>query len=105
MKAPQLSDANDFKRSIRFVVAAYKRQYPEEYKLLCNAVRMQRSLLKDPKFGVVTDGHRALYEISENLQAALITYLSVDAITWFKEKEGGRWFANTYREFALPTDI
>lgn len=106
MNSETLGSAGQFKLLIRMVVRAYKRQYAEEYKLLCNAVSMQRKLLADPKYGTAAHSdQRALYEITDTLHAALVSNLSIEALSWFKEKEGGRWFAKAFPEFALPSHI
>lgn len=102
-----LSSSSDFKTSIKNIVVAYKRQHPEEYDLLCQAVAMQRKLLLDPKYATSPDAgegsdQRGLYEISETLQGALVLHLSDEATTWLKTTEGGRWFADTFAEFRLP---
>lgn len=106
MKAKSLLSDTQFKTSIRNIVSAYRVQKPEEYRLVCQAVEMQRQLLQDAKYGAMeSTDNRALYEISMTLQENFIINLSVDALTWLKSKQGGRWFAKEFKEFALPSHI
>lgn len=53
---------------------------------------------------------RALYEIPVDLQEMLIMGLESDEMEWLKSgganhKEGGRWFAKKFKEFALPSSL
>lgn len=106
MKAKSIVSDLHFKRSIRNIVNAYRTQHAEEYKLLCDAIAMQRKVLSDPTYGEAkASDMRGLYEISVTLQEALIEHLSEDATVWLKSKEGGRWFAKEFKEFALPRAI
>lgn len=97
---------DDFQREIRSTVEGYKLIDPEEYKLVCDAVKMRRAMILDPKYATIegTD-QRALYEISETLHAMFVATLTLESLTWLKSKEGGRWFARTFKEFALPAHI
>lgn len=106
MKAKSIQSDVFFKTSIQNIVSAYKKQHAGEYRLVCTAVEMQRKLLKDPEYASIeATGNRALYEISETLQQNLIIHLSDSALSWLKTKEGSRWFAKTFKEFALPSSI
>jgi predicted ATPase len=100
-----MDSAELFKKQIRTVVRHYKLRAPQEYRLLCEAVAMHRASLKDPKFGTGDGQQRAVFEISERLQAALVQALSVEGVKWFNTKEGGRWFATTFKQFALPHHV
>lgn len=94
------------KEHITQLVEGYKIAFPDEYKLVKEAVEMNRKL-NDGKFAML-DGSkdtRALYEISETLQTVLIMNMTEEETKWFKSLEGGRWFANTFKEFALPSSI
>lgn len=92
---------------ITAIVSQYKREYPDEYSLLCKAIDLNRKALKDPKFAQMekNSSARALFEISETLTTMLIMGLSEDETVWFKSVKGSRWFAKTFREFALPRDV
>ncbi len=53
---------------------------------------------------------RGLYEISETLHGMLSSRLNEEDMTWLKagglnKKQGGRWFAKTFPQFALPDKI
>lgn len=107
MKAKSIDSAAPFKTSLKAIVEAYIQQHSDEYQLLIDAVAMHRKALADPQFAAMeaSPDHRALYEISLTLQEAIISNLSNDGLTWFKSKEGGRWFANEFKEFSLPSSI
>jgi hypothetical protein len=97
--------AEMFKQKIKRIVTSYALLNPDEYKLTRKAVEMKRKLLKDPKFGEGQGDMRALFEISETLSSDLIRNLDTEASNWFKSKDGGRWFARTFREFSLAEHI
>lgn len=108
MRGSTFDSAKDAKKAIRDIVTIYKAQYPQEYQLLKRAIDMQRQALADPKYAKSDrsgEGIRGLYEISETLQMMLAQGLTIDQTVWFKTVQGGRWFAKTYREFALPSDV
>jgi hypothetical protein len=107
MKTRVGESSASFRRSIRDAVDLYKFEHKEEYRLVKEAIRMRRSLLKDPKYGQILDGAdgRALSEYPDTLHAMIVAALSDEGLTWWKSKEGGRWFAQTYPEFALAENI
>lgn len=109
MQTAHFDTASDAKHNIKTIVDAYKRQHPDEYGQLKKAVQFHREALKDEKFASAKAGGgsdmRALYEISETLQMAFAMNLTVDQTVWFKTVQGGRWFAKTFGEFALPSSV
>lgn len=103
------------KINILKIVEEYKRTFPDEYKLVCEAIHMRRKLLAD---GYVDEDtldmqnpgaeRRALYEIPLTLSQSLATNLTDDQASWFRagpnrtnRNAGGRWFAKTFPEFSL----
>lgn len=90
------------KKKLKFAVAAYKRQYPEDYKIVCKGIAMKRSLKRDEYATIEGSDMRGLFEIPEDLHTAFVQALDEEEIVWFKTKEGGRWFARTFPEFSLP---
>ncbi len=99
------------KTAIRKTVTDYKTLFPDEYVALKKAVEFKRNLTRDEYASV--DGWfegRGLYEISETLFHMLVSALTEEEMLWLKRgglngKEGGRWFAREYPEFALPNKI
>lgn len=107
-------DPSIAKYNIKAIVVLYRAEYPEEYQRLKQAIEFSRQALYDPKYATVDaqelKAHnlhiqRGLYEISITLDAMLVKGLSIEELTWWKTKEGGYWFAETFREFALPERI
>lgn len=101
------TSADHIKRKIKTLVALYRAEMPEEYGLLIRAVEMKRRMLHDPEYATLEGGrhNRALFEISETLSSRLIMGMEVKEIEWFKTIPGSRWFARTFREFSLPSEI
>ena len=93
------------KRILNYV-EVYKKAFPEEYSQACKGIKMQRELLKD-ETGIVSGEHsgasaqRVLHEIPEKLYQALVGGLDGDELTYFKSKEGARWFTKAVPQFAL----
>lgn len=93
-------------RRILNLVELYKKAFPEEYKIACNGVIMSRELLKH-ETGNISGEHagvsaqRVLYEIPEKLYQSFYKELDGDELTYFKSKEGGRWFAKNVPQFSL----
>lgn len=107
MKSQTSDGASDAKQAIKKIVKLYQFQYPAEYELLVDAVALTRNSLKNPKFAKAESAGqgsdmRGLFEISETLDGMLTNALSIEHMMWFKTKPGGRWFAKTFGEFALP---
>lgn len=99
-------------KHIRQVVETYIKLYPEEFEIVKEGIKMQRGLHLDEFASAKGTGSdmRALFEIPVTLSEMLITDLSEEEMEWFKaggrdRKEGGRWFAKTFTDFALPDSI
>lgn len=101
------------KKHITQIVRNYIRLYPEDYETVKKGIAMQKGLLLDAKFGTAKDtgsDMRALFEIPADLSEMLIMGLEPEEMEWFKagganRKEGARWFAETFKDFALPNEI
>lgn len=101
------------KKHIKEIVRNYIRLYPGDYEIVKEGVKMQKGLLLDTKFGVAKgqgSEMRALFEIPADLSEMFIMGLEPEEMEWFKaggadRKEGGRWFAKEFKEFALPDNI
>lgn len=93
------------KKKIQRVVAAFKKRYPDDYRMVTEAVKVKRSMTAD-QFARIEGTHmRALFEMPEDLHSDLVMALDPDEIVWFKTNEGGRWFASTFKEFSLAEAI
>lgn len=92
---------------IKNIVFGYKELFPQEYKIAVAAVEMQRRIQKDEYASTGGDGNlqRAILEYPEKLSMMLIQKLDVDELTYFKSKEGARWFAKTFPMFSLAEKI
>lgn len=98
-----MSDSWDLtKKKIKDAVKAYKRRYPDHYKIVVKAIALKRSLKQDQYARIDKSDMRGLFEIPEDLHTVFVMLLDVEEITWFKTTEGGRWFARTFPEFSLP---
>lgn len=101
------------KNHITQIVDDYKRLFPDDYQTVVDGIKMQREMLLDQKYGqAIGTGSdmRALFEIPQDLSEMLIMNLTEGEMEWFKaggsdRKEGGRWFAKTFKEFTLPQNI
>lgn len=101
------------KAHITKIVDDYKRLFPDDYQTVVKGIQLQRDMLLDQKFGTALgtgSDMRALFEIPADLSEMFIMRLSEGEMEWFKaggtnRKAGGRWFAKTFREFALPENI
>ena len=96
------------KNRIKSIVGGYKALFPEEYEALVKFIEQNRKL-QDNEFASLKKEQnmleRALYEISETLDTMIGQKLSAEELTFFKSKEGGRWFAKTFPQFALAIKI
>ncbi len=93
-------------KRIENVVAVYKLAFPSEYKTACEGVIMQREMQTDDMGTVNVElsgvaPQRALYEIPENLFNAMLKQLDEEELTYWKSKEGARWFIKAAPEFSL----
>lgn len=93
-------------RRILNLVEVYKMAFPNEYKMACDGVIMQRQLqenetgeLKGTHSGV--SAQRVLFECPEKLYTTFISSLDGDEMEYFKSKEGARWFCKAVPQFAI----
>lgn len=95
------------KQKIIDAVAQYKQQFPEEYKKFVEqTIDRRKDLMND--FAEAKGKYalkRALIEMPETLHNIINDKLDVGEVTEFSAKEAVRWFARTYKEFALPDKI
>lgn len=83
------------------LIEAYKVGWPEEFYLLKDALEMKRKMLRDGLEWTEGSEMVPMYEVSETLMAGLIRALDTEESTWFKSKEGGRWFIKAFPMFSL----
>lgn len=95
------------KNNITAFVNAYKWAFPQEYQATIQQVKQNRSknLTKTGDFtkmqGVSgAGGERPIHEISETLFTILHNKLDSEELGWWGTKEGARWFAKNFPEFA-----
>jgi len=101
------------KERIKQIVEAYINLFPEDYATVCDGIKLTRNTYADDFASAKKHGApdmRALFEIPVDLSEMFIMQLSEEEMEWFKaggsdRKAGGRWFAKTFKEFALPTNI
>lgn len=101
------------KDHITKIVEEYIKMFPEDFVTFKKGMEMQRTMLKDEKYGEADgteSGMRALFEMPVDLSEMLIMQLIEEEMEWFKagganRKEGGRWFATNFPVFALPQQI
>lgn len=88
------------------LVEVYKKAFPNEYKMACDGVKMQRQLQED-ETGKLKGEHsgasaqRALFECPESLYQTFVKGLDGEELNYFKTIEGARWFTKTFPQFAL----
>jgi len=90
------------KMRIRLAVKDYQEMYPDEYKQLMIVIQDQRDNLKDDMAEI--KGHslkRALYTISETLNAMIGKKLDEAERQEWKEKDVQRWFCKEFPQFMI----
>lgn len=94
------------KSNIEKVVSKYKFAYADDYATVVKAVEAMHHMVVD-EFASFQDSKnlRGLYETPEELYAMFIIDLDEHDMQWFKTKDGGRWYAKRFKEFALPQSI
>ena len=106
--------SNKTKTKIKGLVAEYVKMFPAEYDAVCDYVRERRKEMQDERLGVTDGDHtieRLLFEIPETLDGMFNLYLSSDEYKEFRglngeeAKKSARWFAKTFPEFRIPTQI
>lgn len=101
-------DTDLIRKRISNLVAGYKELFPEEYEMTVKFIEDNRRLQAN-EFSALKNEHaileRALYEIPEKLSTMIFQELSEEELNYFKSKQGGRWFAKSFPQFALATKI
>lgn len=100
--------SNNTKKAITKVVADYRKLYPNEYVAVCEQIRLQREATND----LATTEHEGviqqkLYETPETLFYMLKNKLSDAEYKELQDQNAGgpRWFAQTFKEFAVAKKI
>ena len=98
------------KKHITEIVNNYIRLYPDDFQTVKEGIAMQRGLHLDEFARSKGSDMRGLYEIPQELHEMLIMGLEPEEMNWLKaggtdRKEGGRWFARTFKAFALPHNV
>lgn len=93
------------KRKVRQIILQYRRDYAEEYSLLKEALVIRRKMIREGIDATEGSDMMPMYELSENLQTFIILALEPEELTWWKTREGGRWFIKTFPVFSLQHGI
>lgn len=101
------------KHKIKLAVRDYIKLFPEEWVAFKVQTESLRRTLKDQKFAEAKgtgSEMRALFEMPETLHTILVNNLDDAEMDWFKSggidhKEGGRWFAKSFPEFRIPSNV
>lgn len=83
------------------IVERYKREYPQEYEMVCQYIKDNRKRLKD-EFASLGEDHalkRMSREIPETLSIRLVRELDDQETVWFTTIKAARWFVKQYPEF------
>lgn len=92
---------------IRNCIILYKRTFPDDYETVVYEIANRRKLNVD-KFASLKGDHaiqRALFEIPETLMVGILANLDEHQMGYFKSIEGSRWFAKTFRQFAVGNEV
>jgi hypothetical protein len=95
------------KSKIKLLVEEYQRVFPEEYAAFQQGQRVRVDLTSD-KYASVIDGEaleQHLTEMPETLYTILEKHLSNDQHQELQTKEGMRWFARTFKQYAVAQAI
>lgn len=97
----------DPKANITMLVREYINMFGSEFAAFKMSVSEKRSAQSN-KFAE-TQGMdfvvRALYEVPETLRVIFDQSLEPSDLVWLQSKEGGRWFAKNFPDFALSEKI
>lgn len=106
-----MKDKELTKKRISNLVMGYKTLFPEEYAFVVNQIEAKRRTQGDEFAQMKLENpmlERALYEVPEKLFIAFMNELETEEHNYIKgqkSKEGARWFARTFKEFALAEKI
>lgn len=94
------------KKNIEDIVNKYKFAFKDDYNTVVKAVEaMHHIVIDDFASTKDTPNMRGLYETPEELYAMFLIELDIEDMQWFKTKEGGKWYAKKFKEFAIPKSI
>lgn len=107
----EMSSMRSTKELIRKIVRQYIKLFPEEFETFKQGMEAVRAVTRND-FATLqgTSYSRALYEMPETLATMLLTGLNEEEMVWLKAggmngKEGGLWFARTFKDFCIPEKI
>lgn len=98
---------NNAQKRVKEIVQDYKTIFADEYKLFVKqqiAVR-EGNLNEYAEIKGDSMMQRKLFDTPANLHTMLVDTLTTEELTWFKSKEGGRWFAKYFKEFRASKKI
>ena len=96
-------DVKHVKQQITACIKLYQRDFTQEANDFYAFVREKRAGLHN-EGGTIEGDHaieRALFEMPVGLYGMLTQNLSPEEFVWFKTKEGARWFAKNFKNYAL----
>ena len=96
----------DTKGNIRTLVQEYERIFPAEYANFVLGTRAQRA--QGPETGEMRGSEfieRIVCEWPETLDAIFKQQLTDEDEAWLYTKEGTRWFAKSFPEYAVITKV
>lgn len=96
------------KLKISSIVKMYTDVFVAEFNDFKFGMRKKRESLQDSKFAQIKNSdfiERALYEMPETLFELLTNRLDLEEINELKTKDGGRWFAKTFKDFRISEKI
>lgn len=94
------------KQNITTIVAKYKFTHPDDYATVVKAVEaMHHMVIDDFASSKDSQNIRGLFETPEELYTMFILELDESDMQWFKTKDGGKWYAKTFKEFAIPKNV
>ena len=92
-----------YKNKITKFVGEYEKLFADEF------AAFQAGMKEKRKEGFAETGmdviERALYEIPETLHAVFSTRMEEDELQWLQTKEGGRWFAKTFKQYCVGEKV
>lgn len=96
------------KDKIKSIVKMYIEVFSDEFELFKMSLRDKKNNLRDKQFATVKDMdsiQRALYEIPETLHNLLFNRLEEEELNELRTKEGGLWFAKTFKDFRISEKV
>ena len=86
---------------IKNIVEGYKKEFPNEYDVVCKQIAENRRITSDEYASTVGEHNikRKLYEIPEKLSVAMYKTLDEEENQWLITRKGALWFAKAFPEF------